>query len=160
MFLTLGKRCLCGSTLARTRKVASYAWTRCCQGKLCWKLVALLAYKLLVWLGYWGGRLIEPAPTSGELCLKRARTHCWKLDAPLPPKSLVWLGFGGERLIGPPRYKRDWLFVPSSNWFPLKFPSGQLDDALSTTGVEVVWGTISVEGDVKGIRMFVFEHNW
>ena len=44
-----------------TRKMVIYAWTGWSQGKLWWKLVAVLTCKSFVWFGYRGERLIEPS---------------------------------------------------------------------------------------------------
>ena len=44
-----------------TRKMVIYAWTGWSQGKLWWKLVAILTCKSFVWFGYRGERLIEPS---------------------------------------------------------------------------------------------------
>jgi len=40
------------STCVRTRKMVNYAWAGWSQGKLWWKLVAVLTCKSFVWLGY------------------------------------------------------------------------------------------------------------
>jgi hypothetical protein len=44
-----------------TRKMVIYAWTGWSQGKLWWRLVAILTCKSFVWFGYRGERLIEPS---------------------------------------------------------------------------------------------------
>ncbi len=44
-----------------TRKMVNYAWAGWSQGKLWWRLAAILTCKLFVWLGYRGERLIEPS---------------------------------------------------------------------------------------------------
>ncbi len=44
-----------------TRKMVIYAWTGRSQGKLWWRLVAILTCKSFVWFGYRGERLIEPS---------------------------------------------------------------------------------------------------
>ena len=44
-----------------TRKMVNYAWTGRSQGKLWWRLVAILTCKSFVWSGYRGERLIEPS---------------------------------------------------------------------------------------------------
>ena len=49
------------SNVPRTRKMVNYAWVGWSQGKLWWKLVAVLTCKSIVKLGYRGERLIEPS---------------------------------------------------------------------------------------------------
>jgi len=49
------------SIFVRTRKMVNYAWVGWSQGKLWWKLVAILTCKSIVKLGYRGERLIEPS---------------------------------------------------------------------------------------------------
>ena len=44
-----------------TRKMVNYAWSGWSQGKLWWRLVAILTCKSFVWIGYRGERLIEPS---------------------------------------------------------------------------------------------------
>ena len=44
-----------------TRKMVIYAWTGWSQGKLWWRLEAILTCKSFVWFGYRGERLIEPS---------------------------------------------------------------------------------------------------
>ena len=49
------------SISVRTRKMVNYAWVGWSQGKLWWRLVAVLTCKSFVKLGYRGERLIEPS---------------------------------------------------------------------------------------------------
>ena len=49
------------SIYAETRKMVNYAWVGWSQGKLWWRLVAILTCKSFVKLGYRGERLIEPS---------------------------------------------------------------------------------------------------
>ena len=49
------------SISVRTRKMVNYAWVGWSQGKLWWRLVAVLTCKSIVKLGYRGERLIEPS---------------------------------------------------------------------------------------------------
>ena len=49
------------SNVGRTRKMVNYAWVGWSQGKLWWRLVAVLTCKSFVKLGYRGERLIEPS---------------------------------------------------------------------------------------------------
>ena len=49
------------SIFGRTRKMVNYAWVGWSQGKLWWKLVAILTCKSIVKLEYRGERLIEPS---------------------------------------------------------------------------------------------------
>ena len=53
--------CLSMSTCFRTRKMVNYAWGEKGQGKLWWKLAALLTCKSFVTLGYRGERPMEPS---------------------------------------------------------------------------------------------------
>ena len=52
---------LSGSMCVRTRKMVNYAWGKQSQGKLWWRLVAILTCKSFVILEYRGERLIEPS---------------------------------------------------------------------------------------------------
>ena len=52
---------LSGSMCVRTRKMVNYAWGKQGQGKLWWRLVAILTCKSFVILEYRGERLIEPS---------------------------------------------------------------------------------------------------
>ncbi len=52
---------LSSSIIVVTRKMVIYAWTGWSQGKLWWRLVAILTCKSFVWFGYRGERLIEPS---------------------------------------------------------------------------------------------------
>ena len=49
------------SIFVRTRKMVNYAWVGWSQGKLWWRLVAILTCKSFVKLEYRGERLIEPS---------------------------------------------------------------------------------------------------
>jgi len=49
------------SVIVRTRKMVNYTWVGWSQGKLWWKLVAILTCKSFVKLEYRGERLIEPS---------------------------------------------------------------------------------------------------
>ena len=49
------------SMCVRTRKMVNYAWGKQSQGKLWWRLVAILTCKSFVILEYRGERLIEPS---------------------------------------------------------------------------------------------------
>ena len=55
------ERSLSMSTCVRTRKMVNYAWEGQSQGKLWWRLVAILTCKSFVIPGYRGERLIEPS---------------------------------------------------------------------------------------------------
>ena len=59
--IILRKTGLSVSTHVGTRKMVNYAWIGWSQGKLWWRLVAILTCKSIVKFGYRGERLIEPS---------------------------------------------------------------------------------------------------
>ena len=59
--IILRKKGLSVSTHVGTRKMVNYAWIGWSQGKLWWRLVAILTCKSIVKFGYRGERLIEPS---------------------------------------------------------------------------------------------------
>ena len=66
-----------------TRKMVIYAWTGWSQGKLWWRLVAILTCKSFVWFGYRGERLIEPSSSwfppkfpSGKILGEESECNC------------------------------------------------------------------------------------
>ena len=59
--IILRKKGLSVSTYVGTRKMMTYAWIERSQGKLWWRLVAILTCKSIVKFGYRGERLIEPS---------------------------------------------------------------------------------------------------
>ena len=57
----LAVKCLTYNICATTRKMVNYAWEQWIQGKLWWRLVAVLTHKSSVILEYRGPRLVEPS---------------------------------------------------------------------------------------------------